>query len=359
MQNEVMDLNKLLFEEVVIEPQNQELPNPLEVVQTVEPIVEATVVINDNKAAEDLLTPSLLDNGSVLEKERLVNLAKRLLGTDTLEIEVNGEIQEVKLEDAELSDDIIADLVEQKIKNEKEDAVKNKIDIKGISDITRTIIDIDKNGGDISKVLETKKAIVDPLSEIDLSTVQGQRQATYMKLKAQGYADKDATILIRSYETSGQLEEIATESYNNLVVMVNNHLEEQRQAAENARLQKKEQIKNFKKEAKERLSIFELKDTIKDKIVTTLTKETSNGRYEIDDLYAQAMSDPSRASKLALFLLDEEEYNNQVSNKKVIDTQLEIGKKLRITRRDNAAEDIEKLHNSRNEKGLLDLDKLI
>lgn len=356
MQNETLDLNKLLFEEVATTSQEEnQILDPLAPAE--ETLVDPIVVAK--KEEENLLVPDLLDNSSVLEKERLISLAKRLLGVDTLEMDVDGEVKEVKLEDAELSDEIIADLVEQKIKNEREEATKNKIDIKGISDITRTIIDIDKNGGDISKVLETKKAVIDPLSEIDLQTVQGQRQATFMKLKAQGYADRDATILIKSYETNGNLEEIAVESYNSLVTMVNAHLEDQRLAAEAAKIQKKESLKNFRKEAKEQLGVFELKDNIKEKIVTTLTRETSNGRYEIDDLYAQAMADPSKASKLALFLLDEEEYNNQVSNKKVINTQLEIGKKLRITRRDNAAEDLEKLHNSRSEKGLIDLDKLV
>lgn len=349
--NDVMDLNKLLMGEIAEPAAEGTVQLDLETVDDVPP----TIV----DKPDDLIQPVLLDNNSVLEKERLVKLARRLLGVDSIEKEIDGEFKDVKLEDLELTEEMIAELVEQKISLDKEEESKTKIDIKGISDITKTIIDIDKNGGDISKVLETKKAVIDPLESLDLDTPQGQRQAVYMKLKAQGYADRDAAILIKSYETDGSLADMAAESYNNLVSMVNAHLEEQRIAAEQEKQKRKDNIKSFKAEAKQQLSVFELKDSIKDKIVGVLTKETSNGRFEIDELYVQAMKDPGKASKLALFLLDEEEYNNQVSNKKVTEKQLEIGKKLRITRRDNASDDLEALNRAKGEKGLIDLDKLI
>jgi 5'-3' exonuclease len=64
--------------------------------------------------------------------------------------------------------------------------------------------------------------------------------------------------------------------------------------------------------------------------VVLATKEDDHGRFEIDRIYYSHREDPRKAARLALFLLDEQEYINQVTREAVRSTKLNTAKKLKI-----------------------------
>ena len=123
---------------------------------------------------------------------------------------------------------------------------------------------------------------------------------------------------------------MAQQAEKDLREALDQQLENARQAAENSKKQRKELLKQYKKDLRDNLSGFELNDNIKNKIVTLATKEDDQGRFEMDRLYYQLRENPEKAARLALFLLDEDEYVKQVTNAVVQQKKLDSAGKLKI-----------------------------
>jgi len=261
------------------------------------------------------------------------NTLKTMFGDsiDTLiqEDEEGNEV-EVSLNELEIDEDTFREIVKSKMEEIKEEASKDKISVKGISDFTRDLIDIDRNGGDINELMKVKESFSDPLDELDLTTEEGQIRAIYLRMVAGGQDEDTIHRLIRSYKADGELEDIALKAEQELRAAMQQQVDRAKQMAiENAE-KRKALLKNYKKEIKDNLSDFELNEVVKNKIVQLATKEDENGRFEIDRIYYSLREDPKKAARLALFLLDEQEYINQVTNEAVKTTKLNTAKKLKI-----------------------------
>lgn len=243
----------------------------------------------------------------------------------------NGEEVEVALEDLDIDKELYLQIVNSKTEEIKSEASKGKISSEGISNFTKDLIEIDKNGGDISKLLYAKESISDPLDNLDITTVEGQKEAVFIRMKAGGQDEDTINRLIRSYESEGILEEYAVKAEGELRSAIKNQIEEEKRQAENLKNQRAEALKNYKKELKTNLSEFELKDSIKNKIVLLATKQDEEGRFEMDRLYREFRENPEKSAKLALFLLDEQEFIDQVTNKAVQKQKLKTASKLKIT----------------------------
>lgn len=118
-------------------------------------------------------------------------------------------------------------------------------------------------------------------------------------------------------------------------------------------------LKNYKKDLRNNLDQFKLNDSVKNKIVTIATKEDDYGRFELDRLYYSFREDPSKAARLALFLLDEEEFVKQVTNDAVQNTKLNSAKKLKVvlgSSKSTAGPQLKS--NTSKEDNLLPLDRL-
>lgn len=273
---------------------------------------------------------------------------------DTIIQEENGVDVEYKLEDLDLDEETVAEIIRNKMDQIKESASKDKISTAGISDITKSLIEIDKNGGDISQVLRQKEAYLDPLDQLDISTLEGQREAVWLRKKADGTPDRDIQLLIKSYESEGILEEMAITADTELRKGMQDYIASVKKAAEDEAQKYKEYMKTYKKQLRDSLSQFELNEAVKDKIVNAATKEKQTGGYEIDNLYTAYRKDPEKSARLSLFMLDEDEYINQVSKKKVVEKQVSTANKLRLKSRNT---DVEQIDQDRHkDKNLIPLD---
>jgi hypothetical protein len=241
-----------------------------------------------------------------------------------------GNEVEVSLEEVEIDEDTFREIVKSKLDEIKEEASRDKISVKGISDFTRDLIEIDRNGGDINELIKVKESFSDPLDELDLSTEEGQIKAIYLRMLAGGQDEDTIRRLIKSYKLDGDLEEVANKAEQELRGAMQQQVERAKQLAIENSEKRKSLLKSYKKDIKDNLSDFELNENIKNKIVQLATKEDENGRFEIDRIYYSYREDPKKAARLALFLLDEDEFINQVTNQAVKNTKLNTAKKLKI-----------------------------
>lgn len=316
--------------------------------------VDETIILNTETTEETE------ENVEVVESEdskRFKALLKKTFGDlGVIEQEVDGEVVEFNLDDIEMDEETFESIISQKIEQEREQAQAGKISVEGISDITKAMIEVDQKGGDLANLLNVKQNFYDPISSIDMSTDEGKMQMVALRLSAKGLSQEDISIQLEGIKAKGVLDESADRAEEELKTLINQALDnEKAKAAEQAKAVEEER-KAYKSNLKQSLSSFELKDSVKNKIVDLATKVDNKGRYEIDNLYGSAMQDPEKAAKLTLFLLDEKEFIEQVTSKKVIQEKLSTLGRLRLIPK-KGSQQLEK-NNKHQEKGLIPLENL-
>lgn len=271
------------------------------------------------------------DSESSFYRETLRTLFGDELDTITIENE-EGEEEEVALDDFKFDADTFKEIVDSKRAIEKEEATKDKVDLNSLSKMARDILEIEDKGGNITQVLEAKQSYIDPLENLDLSKEDDQRQVIYLRSKAKGLPDEDINAIIKGYEASDILSVKAKEAKGELEKSVEDYIEAQKKQAEDLKAKLEDENKEYRKKFKSNLTQnFELKDSVQKKIVDVATKLDDKGNYEVDKLYMEATKDPQKMAKIALFLLDEDEFLAQVSRKKVTEEKLKTARTIKIT----------------------------
>ena len=77
-------------------------------------------------------------------------------------IVIDGE--EVPFEKADITDEMFAQIAKFQNDEIKEGLLKDKVETKGISDFTKKLIEIEKNGGDVNQAIHVYRTLQDPLS---------------------------------------------------------------------------------------------------------------------------------------------------------------------------------------------------
>ena len=205
-------------------------------------------------------------------------------GFDTIETE-EGEIS---FDDFEVDENTFVDIIKSKLDEIKETAASNTT--KGLSDFTKHLLEIEKNGGNVSQALETYQNFQNPLESFDLSDEIDQQKVIFMKYHQVMGMEKDVVMdLIEGFLNRDKL--------------------------------------------RENLNSFDINDNYKRKILDLATKEDDNGNFQLDSVYYEIRNNPEKAASLILFLTDPEEYNKQITNKEVRNTQLDTFKKLKLVKR--------------------------
>lgn len=281
--------------------------------------------------------------------------------THLVQEDEEGNEQEIPIEDVVITEEIFQDIVDSKFSEIKEEASKDKISTKGVSDFTKKLVEIDRNGGDIKELLKVKEDFSDPLENIDITTEEGQIQAIYLRMLAGGQDEDTIRRLIESYRSEGSLEEIGLKAQEELRAAIDQQLEKARQEAEDNKKLRKEKVKEYKKDLKENLKKeFELNDNIVNKVVTLATKEDEHGRFEMDRLYYAVRENPEQAHALALWLLDRGLYDKQITNPVLQKDKLERAGRIRIINKGGGAnsQDLKSSEQRSGGDNILPLDRL-
>jgi len=302
---------------------------------------------------EESLIPTAKSSEEVNQESEASKLYKKALketwGADeisTIVQVIDGEEVEVNIDDIDLDEETFKLINQAKIDELKEEAVKDKISSEGVSDFTKKLIEIDKNGGDVKELLQIRSNFLDPLEGLDVNSVEDQREIVYLRNMAAGL-DEDSTLrLIKSYEEEGTLANVAEDSYNKLREAIDKKLEDELRISKENKNKAEENFKKYTSDLKEELKKFELKDSAKKKIVDFATTIKDNGKLAIDEVYNEWRMNPQKASMLALFMLDEEEFISQLTSKAVRETQLNAAKKLKIIPKSNSSIEVQKTPSS-------------
>lgn len=259
-------------------------------------------------------------------KDSILSLAKRgiiaAIDEDT-ELETDKEGTVVKFKDVDIqNEEDYMSLVETLFEKKKEELLQGKEDLSGISDLTKKIIEIDKAGGNVSNVLNMKRQALDPIADLDLEKVDDQKLmvAHYLSLKYKDMTDDEIKDYVDLYESKGTLSSKAEACKKEIKEAMDKYMETQKQDIADQKARQEEADKKYRKDIKEKLGAFQLKDEYAKKIVDFAGRRNDKNQVPIIGKINDALKDPEQAAELALFLFDKEEYIRQKTNKAVKET---------------------------------------
>ena len=268
---------------------------------------------------------------STIYKSVIKDLIKDGLWEDFDGIEdENGEI--TPLDKVNVDKELFYSIIAQKTEEIKNKATENKISVDGVSDFMKRMIELDKKGGDVRSAIETYNEFKNPLEKLDLDKVEDQRSIIYLRYSTENKLDKQTIFdIIESREKNGKLRETAEQAKEQMMKAVDMRLKAIEEQAAQRLEQEKENIKRYRSQLSESLvNNFQLKDSSRNRLLDLATKKDKNGAYGIDLMFDEAMSNPDKAAKIIMLLTDEEEYNKQVSEKRVREDKINTMKSIRL-----------------------------
>jgi len=350
-----VDETLAIANKAVDKEEDEDLPLDLDDITKITPVVADTPADVDEDDDDEPLDIDDIIKPDVNFKE----VIKNLWGDDVetiIQEDENGEEVEVNISDLDITQELFEEIVGSKLQA-IEDTYKDRISTDHVSDFTQRLIDIEKNGGDVKQALDLYEDYQDPLEQLDMSTEAGQAQAVIMKLRAKGTPDDEISDLLDVYVNKGVLEEKGVAAKEDLDEAVQTKLQMIEQQAIDKKAQHKQALKQYKTEFKETLQTFNVKDSVRVKIVNAATKTDDKGAYELDKAYNAIRKDPAKAAELAFYLLDRGEFVKLVSEEAVTQQKKTTVKKLRLM--PNKAKKTLAKQTSKGDSDLIDINDLI
>lgn len=212
-------------------------------------------------------------------------------------------------------------------KQEKDTEITSKyISKDGLKEHQLKVIEILKNGGDLSKIADSPdKAFERPFEGFDMDDQKRQIDVRYTDLVHSKKLDHEAAITIIDQEVkSGKIQEKAQEIFDSYrqahANYIDNKLEEQRKDKEFKELNFKENKKLLIAKLKE----SGLKDTVYKKVAAEYSKKNEEGQYALVDKLIEALNNPGDNYELILHLSDKKLFNDTYKIKSAQETQKQI-----------------------------------
>lgn len=213
-------------------------------------------------------------------------------------------------------------------KQEKDKEISSKyISKDGLKEHQLKVIDILKNGGDLSKIAETpEKALLRPFEGFDMDNQDRQIDVLYTDLvSGKGLSHDKAIALIKNSVQQNTIGEEAKEIFDSYRDAHANYLD---QVAEEQKKEKEFKDTNFnanKKMLAEKMKEGGLKEGVYKKVVSEYSKKNESGEYLLLDKMRQALDKPEENYELILHLVDREAFNgfeklkaSQETHKKIV-----------------------------------------
>lgn len=273
----------------------------------------------------------------------------------------NTEDGEVSFEDMTIDKDTFVALMKHNQDEFKSKITESTVSTEGISEFTQKLINIEKHGGSVQQALKAYQSIKEPLNNIDVSDVRGQRAICFLRLQQQGIKDQEAKDLIETYELKGVLEDKAVGFKEELDEAFTNWMSKQEDLAIQEDLAYRNSLKIYKSSLNESLKAnkeFELSETHRRKLLDIATKEQEDGSFELDSLIDNHRKNPNDAADLILFLTDKEGFIQKKSKALLDDERKKTLKTINIIPKGKSGVELSPKNNTRGDSFIMSLDKL-
>lgn len=310
-------------EELVIDP----TPDPKEDKKGEENVVDVN---------QDQVETPVVNYRKVLDA-----LSSRGIIPDLKDVVFSGENgEEITINDLDFSkEDLLCDILSTVLESQKEDIVKDKIDVTSVSDITKKLIQADKAGANIVDILKQYDTNVAPIEKLDIENKADQIKIVRHYVDLLGLPKDEADEFFKGIINKGEeyVEAKAIKYKAELDKRMDDIIQQRTKEAAEKKAKDAEDFRRYKKDLKSSIQEkYQLNDTMVSKALDFALKpsESNPGITKAFNRVREMMMNPEEAPDLIMFLMNPGEFIKQKSNQAVVDEKKKIYKLISHTNKD-------------------------
>ena len=309
-----------------------------------EPVVDPTPDPKEDKKGEE----NVVDVNQDQVETQVVNyrkvldaLSSRGIIPDLKDVVFSGENgEEITINDLDFSkEDSLCDILSTVLESQKEDIVKDKIDVTSVSDITKQLIQADKAGANIVDILKQYDTNVAPIEKLDIENKADQIKIVRHYVDLLGLPKDEADEFFKGIINKGEeyVEAKAIKYKAELDKRMDDIIQQRTKEAAEKKAKDAEDFRRYKKDLKSSIQAkYQLNDTMVSKALDFALKpsESNPGITKAFNRVREMMMNPEEAPDLIMFLMNPGEFIKQKSNQAVVDEKKKIYKLISHTNKD-------------------------
>ena len=271
----------------------------------------------------------------------LDTLSSRGIIPDLKDVVFSGENgEELTINDLDFSkEDSLCDILSTIFESQKEDIIKDKIDVTSVSDITKKLIQADKAGANIVDILKQYDTNVAPIEKLDIENKADQIKIVRHYVDLLGLPKDEADEFFKGIINKGEeyVEAKAIKYKAELDKRMDDIIQQRTKEAADKKAKDAEDFRRYKKDLKSSIQAkYQLNDTIVSKALDFALKpsESNPGITKAFNRVREMMMNPEEAPDLIMFLMNPGEFIKQKSNQAVVDEKKKIYKLISHTNKD-------------------------
>lgn len=268
-------------------------------------------------------------------------LSSRGIIPDLKDVVFSGENgEEITINDLDFSkEDSLCDILSTVLESQKEDIVKDKIDVTSVSDITKKLIQADKAGANIVDILKQYDTNVAPIEKLDIENKADQIKIVRHYVDLLGLPKDEADEFFKGIINKGEeyVEAKAIKYKAELDKRMDDIIQQRTKEAAEKKAEDAEDFRRYKKDLKSSIQAkYQLNDTMVSKALDFALKpsESNPGITKAFNRVREMMMNPEEAPDLIMFLMNPGEFIKQKSNQAVVDEKKKIYKLISHTNKD-------------------------
>lgn len=268
-------------------------------------------------------------------------LSSRGIIPDLKDVVFSGENgEEITINDLDFSkEDSLCDILSTVLESQKEDIVKDKIDVTSVSDITKKLIQADKAGANIVDILKQYNTNVAPIEKLDIENKADQIKIVRHYVDLLGLPKDEADEFFKGIINKGEeyVEAKAIKYKAELDKRMDDIIQQRTKEAADKKAKDAEDFRRYKKDLKSSIQAkYQLNDTMVSKALDFALKpsESNPGITKAFNRVREMMMNPEEAPDLIMFLMNPGEFIKQKSNQAVVDEKKKIYKLISHTNKD-------------------------
>lgn len=268
-------------------------------------------------------------------------LSSRGIIPDLKDVVFSGENgEEITINDLDFSkEDSLCDILSTVLESQKEDIVKDKIDVTSVSDITKKLIQADKAGANIVDILKQYDTNVAPIERLDIENKADQIKIVRHYVDLLGLPKDEADEFFKGIINKGEeyVEAKAIKYKAELDKRMDDIIRQRTKEAADKKAKDAEDFRRYKKDLKSSIQAkYQLNDTMVSKALDFALKpsESNPGITKAFNRVREMMMNPEEAPDLIMFLMNPGEFIKQKSNQAVVDEKKKIYKLISHTNKD-------------------------
>lgn len=309
-----------------------------------EPVVDPTPDPKENKKGEENVVDVKQDpvETPVVNYRKVLDaLSSRGIIPDLKDVVFSGENgEEITINDLDFSkEDSLCDILSTVLESQKEDIVKDKIDVTSVSDITKKLIQADKAGANIVDILKQYDTNVAPIEKLDIENKADQIKIVRHYVDLLGLPKDEADEFFKGIINKGEeyVEAKAIKYKAELDKRMDDIIQQRTKEAAEKKAKDAEDFRRYKKDLKSSIQAkYQLNDTMVSKALDFALKpsESNPGITKAFNRVREMMMNPEEAPDLIMFLMNPGEFIKQKSNQAVVDEKKKVYKLISHTNKD-------------------------